>query len=39
MKKFLILLIIAVISTACCEITASTTPDEITFAQEYTKIP
>ena len=39
MKKFLILLIIAIISIACCEITASTTSDEITYSQEYTKIP
>jgi hypothetical protein len=39
MKKFLILLIIAVISTACCEMPTSTTSDEITYSQEYTKIP
>ena len=42
MKKFLILLIIAVISTACCEMptsTTSTTSNEITYSLEYAKIP
>lgn len=38
MKKFLILLIIAVISTACCEMPASTTSNEITYSSDYSKI-
>lgn len=39
MKKFLILLIIAVISTACCEMSTSTTSDKITYSSDYTNIP
>jgi hypothetical protein len=39
MKKFLILLIIAVISTACCEMPASTTSNEITHSSDYSEIP
>lgn len=39
MKKFLILLIIAVISTACCEMPASTTSNEITYSSDYSEIP
>lgn len=39
MKKFLILLIIAVISTACCEMPASTTSNKVTYAPNYSEIP
>jgi hypothetical protein len=39
MKKFLILLIIAVISTACCEMPTSTTSTKVTYSSDYSEIP
>ena len=39
MKKILILLFITVLTVSCCEITASSNSQEITYSSDYSEIP